>query len=234
MSGPRGPQVDVDVSELLRKHNVPEAVPGYLLSFPTPIATLASVACLDESHDLLEQLLKDSEVAALPQVLATRSFFREAQAKYAASLVIVRTPSRARGTLPFGLRQPRRQKRVLDSDSEPDADPDARRSPLDEFSKRFGFRIPVFPQAPGRLIKKLARRHRKKMVSFISPAEISTASDLKIPDQETKMDKNKKLAAQDQRKKGKFNASSHSFLNALGALLLNSGVRRTLPLLSRG
>ena len=96
MSGPRGPQVDVDVSELLRKHNVPEAVPGYLLSFPTPIATLASVACLDESHDLLEQLLKDSEVAALPQVLATRSFFREAQAKYAASLVIVRTPSRAR------------------------------------------------------------------------------------------------------------------------------------------
>ena len=37
------------------------------------------------------------------------------------------------------------------------------------------------------------------------------------------MDKNKKLVVQDQQKRGKFNASSHSFLNALGALLLNSG-----------
>ena len=89
MFGPRGHQVDVDVSDLLRKHNVPEAVPDYLLSFPTPIATLASVACLGESQDQLDQLLKDAEVTASPQVLATRSFFRESRAKYAASLVIV-------------------------------------------------------------------------------------------------------------------------------------------------
>ena len=48
------------------------------------------------------------------------------------------------------------------------------------------------------------------------------------------MDKNKKLVAHDQRKKNKFNASSHSFLNALETLLLYSGVLHTLPLLLGG
>ena len=83
------------------------------------------------------------------------------------------------------------KKRALDSDSEPDVDPDVRRGLLGEFSKRFGFPIPVFPQAPDRLIEKLARRHRKKMVSFISLAEISTAADLKTPDQEAKWTRTK-------------------------------------------
>ena len=134
------------------------------------------------------------------------------------------------GVLSFDLHQPRRPKRVLDSDSESDADPDVRRSLLEEFSKRFGFHIPVFPQATDRLIKKLARRHRKKMATFISLAEISTAADLKIPDQEVKMGKNKKLVVHDQRKKGEFNASSHSFLGALETLLLNSRVCPPSPL----
>ena len=87
MSEPQGPQLEVDVSELLRKHAVPEAVPDYLLGFSTPITSLSSVACLGESPELLDQLLKDAEITALPKVLATRAFFREAQAKYAASLV---------------------------------------------------------------------------------------------------------------------------------------------------
>ena len=78
---------------------MPEACPDYLLSFATPITSLASVACLGESSELIEQLFEDSEITALPQVLAARAFFREAQAKYAAPLVIVRTPSRARSTL---------------------------------------------------------------------------------------------------------------------------------------
>ena len=69
------------------------------------------------------------------------------------------------GVPSFDLHQPRRQKRVLDSDSESDVDPDVRRSLLGEFSKRFGFHIPVFLQASDRLIKKLARRRRKKMTS---------------------------------------------------------------------
>ena len=109
MSGPLGPQVEIEVSDLLRKRNVPEACPDYLLSFATPITSLASVACLGETPDLLDQLFKDAEITALPQVLATRAFPREAQAKYAATLVIVRTPSRAR-VLSFDLHQPRRQK----------------------------------------------------------------------------------------------------------------------------
>ena len=100
------------------------------------------------------------------------------------------------------MHHPRKLKRALDIDSDSDADPEVRRIPLDEFSKRFGFHIPVFLQAPDRLVGKLARRNRKKMVSFISLAEISTDADLKIPDREAKMDKNKKLAAQDQQKRG--------------------------------
>ena len=210
----------MEVSELLRKHNVNEKVADYLLSFEPPITSLASVACLGESPELLEQLFKDAPLTHLPLVLSARAFFREAQAKYAASLVVFRTPSRARGTFPFDTHQPRRQKRVLDSDSESEVDPDFRRGLLDEFSKRFGFHIPVFLQASDRIIKKLARHHRKKMVSFISLSDISTAADLKGHDQEVKMDKNKKLVVHDQRKKNKFNASSHSFLNALETLLL--------------
>ena len=224
-----GVQVDVEVSDLLRNHVVPEACPDYLLSFSTPICALASVSFLGESPELPEQLFKDAEITALPKILATRAFFREAHARYTATLVIVRTPSRARDT-PLDLHQPRRQKRVLDSDTESDVDPDVRRSLLDEFPERFGFHIPVFPQASDRMIKKLARRHRKKMVSSISFAEISTAADLRMPDQEVKMDKNKKLVVHDQRKRGKFNASSHSFLNALETLLLNSCLCSLPPL----
>ena len=233
MSSPQGPQVDIEVSDLLRKHAVPEAVPDYLLSFSTPITSLSSVACLGESPELLDQLLKDAGISALPKVLATRAFFREAQAKFAASLVSF-VPLAVLGLLPSDLHQPRRAKRALDSDSESDVDPDVRRGLLDEFSKRFGFHVPVFLQASDRLIKKLARHHRKKIVSFISLAEISTAADLRVPDQEVKISfvplavlgvlplgKNKKLVAQDQKKKrGKFNAFSHSFLNALETLFL--------------
>ena len=99
MSGPQGHQVDVEVSDLSRKHNVSEACPDYLLSFATPITSIASVACLGETSEQLEQLFKEAEITALPQVLATRAFVREAQSKYAATLVIVRTPSRSRDTI---------------------------------------------------------------------------------------------------------------------------------------
>ena len=92
MSGPQGPQVDIEVSDLLRRHVVPESCPDYLLSFPTPITSLASVACLGETPELLDQLLKDAEITASPQVLATRAFFLDAQAKYAATLAIVSYP----------------------------------------------------------------------------------------------------------------------------------------------
>ena len=83
----------------MQKHLVPEAFTDYLLSFATPITSLASVACLGESSELLDQLFEDSEITAIPQVLVTRAFFRGAQAKYDASLVFVRTPIRARSTL---------------------------------------------------------------------------------------------------------------------------------------
>ena len=95
----RGPEVDIEVSELLQKHNVNEKAPYYLLSSDHPITTLASAACLGESPELIEQLFKDAGITHLPLILSDRAFFREAQAKYAATLVIVRTPSRARGTL---------------------------------------------------------------------------------------------------------------------------------------
>ena len=221
----------MEVSELSQKHNANEKAAYYLLSFDPPITSLASVACLGGPPELIDQLFKEAPLTHLPLVLSARAFYREAQAKYDASLVSFRTPSRARVTLHFDTHQPRRQKRVLDSDSEPDVDPDFRRGLLGEFPKRFGFRTPVSLQASDRIIKKLARHRKKKMNAFISSSDISAAADLKIHDQDVKMGKNKKLVAHDKRKKNKFNASSHSFLNALGTLLLYSGVRHTIRLL---
>ena len=65
----------MEVSELLRKHNVNEKVADYLLSFEPPITSLASVACLGESPELLEQLFKDAPLTHLPLVLSARAFF---------------------------------------------------------------------------------------------------------------------------------------------------------------
>ena len=103
-------------------------------------------------------------------MIDVRTFWRDAQAKYAASIV--------------DSHPPKRTKLAMDSDSESDVDPDILRRvlggfsdcgewysgaavshilyPLAAVSKRFGCQIPVILQASDRVIKKMAKHHKRK------------------------------------------------------------------------
>ena len=161
-------QLDAGLAELFERNKVPDFVAEFLLAQEPPIVSVKEFAnAATTNAEVVDDILGPAGIDTiepqhkLPAKAATRAAWREAKEIFDRSLA---TTSKTATTTT-----------MVSPDEE--IDPDVRRRLVEEFSRRFGWKIPMEDQPSDVLLALTVSHHRRRAADFIALSKATPVND---------------------------------------------------------